>query len=404
MKQFFKQSFFFMLFISKLFTTDYPEFLYPVGSIQFEETHKVCVLYQKGTYLELLLWDPVTKKAMKGLSHYTPAGLVILPSQTAFSFIDHQRIRIKTVTKKSPKALDLYPLYDLSLLHWIDDKNCYCSARERIHYNLFHITSEGDFYRLTRSRSCDYTYPQKIDNSFFYIKKDQAGTHTIEKTVYPINKIQECESCLANLHITESSLETLALVAHQEGASSKACLPEGMAEVLFTCTENNKTLTFLTMKNAQEGFFLKHLDYPFIERFEKIMTFECWYFYLENGVWKTKSLFTFTIPLHFLYGAKRLYESGLRLFPVYSEKDVYYASANEQGSLDVYRYNMSDTSIACVTQSAQEHYFFPPCLCEGVAYYGGMLMYEEHSDQEGLLSMTLNENGEQIITFPFIKK
>ena len=403
MKQFLKQGLFFILFVPKVSTTDYPEFLYPVGSIQFEDTHKICVLYQKGTYLELLLWDPLTKKAMKGLSHYTPAGLVILPSQTAFSFIDHQRIRIKTITKKSPKALDLYPLYDLSLLHWIDDQNCYCSARERIHYNLFHITAEGDFYRLTRSSTCDYTYPQKVAQDFFYIKKDQSGIHTIEKTFYPVTKIQECESCLANLHLSENTLEAIELVAHQEGTSSKACLPEGGAEVLFTCTEQTKTLTFLTMKNAHEGFFLKHLDYPCIERFEKIMTFECCHLFQENDVWTTKTLFTFVIPLHFLYGEKRLYESGLRLFPVYKEGDIYYASANKQGYLDVYRYRTMDASITCVAQSAQEHYFFPPCIDDEVAYYGGMLTREEHSDEEAMITMTLNENGEQMITFPFIK-
>ena len=118
--------------------SSHAEFLYPVGTVVFENTERVVVLYQQGAHLELWLWDPLTKSAFKGLSHYTPAGLVVLPSSTQFSFIDHERIRIKSVAKKSPKALDMYPLYDFGLLYWIDDENCYCSARERHHYNLFH--------------------------------------------------------------------------------------------------------------------------------------------------------------------------------------------------------------------------------------------------------------------------
>ncbi len=380
----------------------YSEFLYPVGTVLFENTERLVVLYQQGEHLELWLWDPVTKTAFKGLSHYTPAGLTVLPSGTQCSFIDHERIRIKAISKKSPKALDMYPLYDFGLLYWIDDENCYCSARERSHYNLFHITTDGNLYRLTRSNTHHYTYPQKRGTDLFYIKSNEENAYTIEKVTYPTTQIATCQAKIHDLQ-GEFTLEKIELASED---TPRSCLAESIPEVLFNCAEHDKALTFLHMKSAHEGFFLKHIDHPFIERFEKIMTFECWHLIKQEEKWDTKKLFSFSIPLHFLYGENRLYESILRLLPLYTNEDIFYVSANTEGYLHVYRYSTLNASITCLAQAPQkgtyEEYLFTPYFYKGIGLCGGMVKNEENSLAVGP-TIEEAEQGEQIFMFPIVK-
>ena len=175
-----KQTFLFMIvsfgFYVTLECAVSPEYIYPVGSVFFEGEEKLCVLHQEGTHLELFLWDPITHIALRGLSHFIPAALTILPSRNGFSFIDHERIRIKMINMRSPKTVEVLSLYDFGLLHWIDDAHCYCSAREGKYHRIFHITTEGDCYRLVKPSHDQYFYPQKIDEKLFYIKRDQKET------------------------------------------------------------------------------------------------------------------------------------------------------------------------------------------------------------------------------------
>jgi hypothetical protein len=392
---------FFAALTHSTFTSSYSEFLYPVGTVIFENSERIVILYQQGAHLELWLWDPVTKTAFKGLSHYTPAGLTVLPSGTQFSFIDHERIRIKALFKKSPKALDMYPLYDFGLVYWIDDQNCYCSARERHHYNLFHITTEGDLYRLTRSNAYDYTYPQKIGSDLFYIKRNEESTYTIEKVIYPTDQISTCQ---AKMHDLQGgfTLEKIELASED---TPRSCLSEAIPELLFSCTEPDKALTFLHMKNAEEGFFLKHIDHPFIERFEKIMTFECWHLIKQEKKWSSQKLFSFSIPLHFLYGENRLYESILRLLPLYTRENIFYVSANNEGYLHVYRYSTLNASSTCLAQAphsqTSEEYLFTPYFYKGIGLCGGMVKNKENSLTTGP-TIEEAEQGEQIFEFPVV--
>ena len=412
MNHLFRQLLFLATLIHYASAVSYSEFLYPVGSVIFEDTEHIAVLYQQGAHLELWLWDPVTTIAFKGLSQYTPAGLTVLPSHTQFSFIDHERIRIKALSKKSPKALDMYPLYDFGLLYWIDDENCYCSARERNNYTIFHITTDGNLYRLIHSNASDYIYPQKVGLELFYIKKDQQGTYTIEKTTYPTTEISICQARLHNLK-EECTLEKIEF-ANEE--SPRSCLSLTVPEILFTCNEYDKALTFFHMKNTEEGFFLKHIDHPFLERFEKIMTFECWHLLKQkSGTWESKKLFEFSIPLHFMYGENRLYESIFRLLPLYTDEAIFYVSANTEGYLHVYRYSTLNASITCLSQasleqtpqtglpqkSAQEEYLFTPYFYKGRGLCGGMVKTEENSLAVGP-TMEEAEHGEQIFIFPMV--
>lgn len=385
-------SFIFLLFQQKMFA-DYPEFLYPVGPVIFEQAEHMCVLYQTGSHLELLLWNPITKQAIKGLSHQTPAGLMILPSRTAFSFIDHERVRIKSLSKKSSKALDLHPLYDFNILHWIDDQNYYCSARERRFYNLFHVTLSGDFYQLTNTPFCEYTYPQKINDLLFYLKKDSLGIYTIEKTRYPSVEIDICQKHICLLASQPYSLEELACCDETRHCTLTP------SDILMTFSEPHSALSFLSMVDEKEGFFLKHVDYPFLERSKKVMDFECWQL-LKEEKWTSKKLFTFSLPLDFLYGQQRLWESILRLVPVRVQDAFFYVSADKQGYLDVYRYEIADENVTCYTKSSEQHYFFTPVFYQGNALLGGMITDNDNPKESPTL--TIDGNGAQRITFPII--
>lgn len=389
--------FIFLLFNQRIFA-DYPEYLYPIGPIIFEESERICVLYQKGTYLELLLWDPVTKKAIKGLSHQTPAGLMILPCKNAFSFIDHERVRIKSISKKSSKALDLHPLYDFNIVYWIDDENFYCSARERRVYNLFHITRSGNFYQLTDYSTSEYTYPQKIDKNLFYIKKNMQGIISIEKTEYPLKEIELCNKRVCELNLQTCSIESLEMLSCDDEHYKCILKP---AEILVSFSEPHKALSFLSMSNEHEGFFLKHVEYPFLERSKKTMDFEYWQLLYENESWITKKLFDFSLPLNFLYGQHRLCEAILRLIPVHIHGDIFYVSTDKEGFLDVYRYEISDTHVTCYTKDSNcPHYFFTPVFYQGNALLGGMIT--DNDNPEKSPTLTLDIHGAQVITFPFL--
>ncbi len=396
------QSIFFkiiLLLAGQMYSSLSPEYIYPIGPVLFEEEEKICTLYQSGTHLELLLWDPITHTVMRGLSHYMPAGLAILPSQQAFSFIDHERIRIKELSKKSPKALDLNPLYDFSILHWIDDSNCYCSARERRHFNLFHITTEGDFYHLTRSSDNHYTYPQKIESMLFYIKKnEQTKQYSIEKTVYPEKEIADTNACIAELSQSDKwSLEKIEC-ANQEINKE---FPLNPIEELFVSTQ--KALSFLTMTSSNNGYFLQHTDHPFSNSADKTMSFECWNLHQNaTGRWETTLLFTFAVPLSFLYGEKRLYESILRVTPLYLLEMIFFVTMDALGNLDVYRYKKSDGSMTCCTSMISEHCFFTPILYRDTIICGGMVKPQE---EDGTIephkhpSIFIDQYGEEKITF-----
>ncbi len=381
-----------MMFFQTMLYAHYSEFLYPVGTVIFEQVEKVCVLHQKGLVLELFLWDPVTKLAIKGLSHQTPAGFTVLPSREAFSFIDHEQVRIKALSKKSSKSLDLYPLHDFNLLHWIDNENFYCAAKEKKNYALFHIDSSGDFYTLLNDPFFDFTYPQKIGDQLFYLKKDvKKEIYAIEKTRYPaheIKQIQERFLAQDNKNIFEELEE-----------QNKICLIQA-SETLLTFNDKDFSLSFLTMKSEEEGFFLRHKTYPFADRVAQTIEFECCHFVYKNHAWKSASLFSFSLPLTFLYGQERLAESILRLVPQYQENNIVYVHTDKLGNLDAYRYDLEMQQSKCFTNDAYPHYFFRPFFYKDNGLLGGMIVSD---DPEKSPTINIDMYGNHYITFPLIQ-
>ncbi len=379
-------------------TVAFQEFLYPVGIIKHEGKHKVCVLYQKNSHLELWFWDPESLEAIKGLlSSYTPGGIRVLPSKTAISFIDNDFIRIKVLAKRSPGTLDLpYGPYDLSTIEWIDDQSFYFCARAGEHLNLFHATREGELSYLTRSTNTHYSYPQKIEGTLFYLAKTDKGETTLEQAEYPIKNLPS-----RTWGQEQNFKEQLKKLFDEENDTfTQTYLNPVTQKKLYTWADPERELAFLFMKNANKGYFLTHP--ATIGRSDNHMTFECYTFVCDSEV-VPKRLFSFDIPLYLLMPKhnqpERLYESILPLLPMYYKDAVYYTHDSGTG-LKLYKYNEVEDKSEMVTYSENAHHFAPLCYGNKI-YYGGTVSYGDglsHTSPE----IWMNENGDHKFAFPIL--
>lgn len=375
----------------------FQEFLYPVGIIQHEDKQKICILYQKNSHLELWFWDPVSLNAVKGLlSSYTPGGIRVLPNQSAFSFIDNDRIRIKDLTKRSPCTLDLpYGPYDLSTIEWIDNESFYFCARAGEYLNLFHATREGELFYLTRSNCINYSYPQKIEELLFYMTKNNTGETTIEQIQYPIKNLPT-RAWDKNKNFKE---QLRCLFEEENDTLNKTYLNIAAQKRIYSWSDPEKELAFLFMKNAQKGYFLTHP--ATIDRNDDHMTFECYTFNCDEN--RAQKLFSFNIPLYLLMPKhnqpERLYESILPLLPRYHEGIVYYSNDSGTG-LQLYKYDEMTNESMALTHTDNAHHFAPLCY-ENTVYYGGTLSPGDglsHTSPE----MWINEHGDHKFDFPII--
>jgi len=380
-------------------TRVFQEFLYPVGIVQHEENQKICILYQKNSHLELWFWDPESLEAVKGLlSSFTPAGVSVLPHQQSFSFIDNDRIRIKDLAKRSHRTLDLpYGPYDLTTLEWINNQSFYFCAREREHLNLFHATTEGELFHLTRSTTNDYSYPQKIEDHLFYIVKNDEGEITLEHADYPIKQFPQHSWNEEN----QDFKEKLRIIFEEENNTfTKTYLDSTTKKTLYTWKDQDKELAFLFMKNISKGYFLTHPATININ--DDYMTFECYTLICQTEV-TIKKLFSFDIPLHLLMPQhnqpERLYESMLPLLPLYNEDAIYYSHDSGEG-LCIYKYDEATDKKEELTQANNGHNFAPICY-DNKMYYGGTVSHSDglpHTSPE----MWINENGNQKFDFPIL--
>jgi hypothetical protein len=377
------------------------EFLYPVGTITHAEKEKICVLYQKDAHLELWLWDPDSLQAVKGLlSSYTPAGLRVLPNQRAFSFIDNDRVRVKDLAKRSPRTIDLpYGPYDFSTIEWIDSTSFYFSAREREHLNLFHATTEGELFHLTRSTVTNYMYPQKKGDMLFYVTKNEDGICSIEQVKYPIASVKRKSVFVDKKDFKE---RVKWILEEENQILNKTYLDITSQKVLYQ-SENTKTdIAFLSMKNAKNGYFLTHPS--MVSRHDSHMVFECYHLNLSEDEWQVHKLFSFCIPLHLLMPQhnkeERLYESMLPLLPVHSEDSIYYSHDAGMG-LNVYKYELATSDSIQLTEFQGMHHFFAPIFFKGKFYYGGTLCHGDGLSHR-CPQMWINEKGMQRFGFPVL--
>lgn len=321
--------FYSLLYISlNLFSAEY---LYPVAQL---DDKRICIIYQKNhAHIELWLWDTETKQAVSGLfTHYTPAGIKMLPNGSSFSFIDHGLIKIKSLNNAIPHILELNkPLSNITVLHWIDDYRCYTHAQQGDYFGLFLIHIKGKVTTLAYTDDSDLLYPQKIDDDFYYIEKYK-NTRCF-KYQYRIMKLSQ----------------------------------NNEQELILNF--GTHALAFLTMISDIQGFVVEHPQR--IKEKKKAIQFIYYSILKEDDKWQKKELFTFTVPLSLLIGSDRLYESMLPILPRKIDTIIYFVSLNDTEKLSLYAYDLVTNTIIEEKKSS-EHFFVPIETTFGV-YSGGAI-------------------------------
>ncbi len=294
-----------------LFHDNYAEqFVYPVAD--FDNGNQLMVLYQKSLdCVELWIWDATSHRAIKGISSFlTPANLRMMPSGKGFSFIDQGYIKIKEFVKRSPRTLPIYePIGLFSNMNWIDDETFYFVAREGDFFQVFQGDLQANIQRLT-SGPADALYPQKINETLFYMKRNMDNQVTI--IAQPWNPLP------IDIYSDDTSNHKIIM----QDASQQLC--------------------FLRMISQHEGFYLQ------APKKKKNKNNDCYEFCCHHLIqkndneWITEKLFTFQIPSKYLIGSTRLYESLEPFLPNYNcENMAYFVSWQEEiDQFQLYTYNL----------------------------------------------------------------
>lgn len=307
------------------------EFLYPVAHGTNELFY---VMYQKTPHhIELWEWDIHTKQAEQLLfSRFTPAGFRLLPTGDGFSFIDNGILKVKKFVKRSPRIIEFdAPIYQVELVHWIDDSACYTSGKYQHNFGIFHIDYEGEVAPLCVKESVDCMYPQKVRDTLFYIERDERSQCRIMQTDYMPAQGDTFDERLA-WHYNQ----------HQE-----------FKEIAFFV----KPIVFLSMVSSEEGYVISHP--PLVNRTDPLITFEYYRLYKDTGNWHVQLLFSFSIPSHLLFvgSTTRLYESLLPLLPRHYDHKIVFAHTHESPQFSLFVYDHATKAIRSIDQS---HGLFPP--------------------------------------------
>ncbi len=354
-------------------------YLYPVDTINHEGKKKMCVLYQKWNGLELYFWDPVTHKSTLGLlSFFQPTSLTVLPNQEAFSFIDNDRIRVKYVNKRSPKSLDFYGPYDLTTITWIDNENFYFSAKERRHHNLFHATTDGDLFRLTVSNTHHYLYPQKVDETLFFIESTEDGDYAIKSIEYPTQYLANKIDKEKRYFSLEDEIRTL--IAQEDVRETYKPILDIQSATTLVALEHTRmqetALAFLHMISLTEGFFIQYTDH--IDKDQKVLELDYYSLYTNGSEWTHTFLFTFSIPLYFIMYQKGkivMSESILPFLPFHNGTSIYLTKYDDDKEiLELFEYTREDKNLSkCLAGQNYQEIFFAPRRFNGQIICGGSL-------------------------------
>jgi len=325
------------------------EYIYPVASLCNGET--ILYIHQSNTTsLELFEWNTKTNRAEQILwSVFNPAGLLLLPNNSGFSFIDNGRLRIKLFQRRSPKAVDFdEPLFNINALFWIDEHTCYCSAQQNANFALFQLQDDGTMQCLIAENGKDFMYPQKIDKLLFYIER--YATQDASRALH--------YKIMSNLHQDDNFCATAA----------KLILDFG-----------DKPIIFLTMVSDKEGFVLEHAQN--IDSDSSVALFTYYQIIKQDNIWHKNLLFCFEIPTNLLLTSEqRLYESLLPLLPRIVKNKVYFVDCSENNdySLEPYFYDLSTKAKQkIILPTKKPGHYFVPMLCGEKFYCGGTVSNDQ---------------------------
>ncbi len=366
-----------LLFLLALYApTMSAEYVYPVAACSAEQIY---VLYQKSTdHVELWVWNSITKKASKALlSTFSPAGLQLLPDGSSFSFVDNDRIRVKLQGRRQPKAVGFCePVYDISLIHWINNEAFYFSAKEKEQFSIFHGTIYGTCHRIIGIRRGDCMYPQLRGSELFFIERDDNNDYAIVSMPYPMIPQEECVPC-TDPEKFEDRVQAILRQAQDDRTEVTRRSYGDVSKKSLVLNCGNRAIAFLQMISDSFGFFIQHP--ASINRSDSLISFTCHALEHEDGEWKSSPLFSFELPTSLLIAGspERLYESLLPLLVRYDgQKTLYFVNndKNESG-LNIYAYQLDDRTITKKSNLGQNKgMFFSPLCSKFGTWYGGTLM------------------------------
>jgi len=296
-------NFFIFLLLLPIFGSLYSHYyLYPVALLNHGKT----ILFIKQSchnHIDVLLWNSETQQMNSCLwSLFNPAEIQVLPDESGFSFIDNGRLRIKYFNKRSPKTIDFDQyLYDIHNVHWINEHECYLSAKAAYNYAaIFHCTIDG----MVSGISCgetDDNYPQKVDDQLFYIQKTKDQNYYVAQTLF-----------------------------------------SGSGETEHIMAFENHPIVFLKMSSLEQGFVISHEKT--VKSNDERISFDYYRIKKEREGWTKKLLFSFYIPSYLLIKGNDLclYESLLPLLPRHHGSLIYFVSSwsNSENKLEPFVFDM----------------------------------------------------------------
>ena len=389
------------------------EFIYPVGHSSFGGGLKIYLIYQKNeNNIELFVWDPELKTINKSLSsRFNPGNVTMLPDDSGFSFIDDGIVWVKSFMKRSPSTLSSTdPIYAHELLHWIDGTSFYTSARQNNYFTVVQCDHDGEVDIVVALPEVDCLYPQKIDRQLFYIERlpirqgeRESYNYSIMKTFYP--KIIHSHFRNMALSTEDFEQEVKKIIKHDFD------IDKSIAQKIYSVLPlGQKPAMFLSMISEKEGFFI---EYPAkIKKTDREIS--CIYHHIidQDGIWQQSPLFTFGLPTSLIPNffetnsmGPRLYESILRLVPVYSENHngIFYTDFTAQSVLGLFFFDLSTHQKKRISPINTQKNFFSPIFVEGKLLYGGTIDTNRFADIKGTEKvpyMWEDDNSEVYLEMP----
>jgi hypothetical protein len=312
----YRHIFFYSLLFFYMYALSVTEYFYPVA-FYIEEDCILCLRQTSPSTTRLVKYNACSQVEEPVVcSLYNPAGIVLLPDNKGFSFIDNGRLRIKKFHKRSPKTIDFdEPFFNIHGLHWIDEYTGYCSAQNNSHFSLYHFDDEGTTTCLMKAPQTDCMYPEKIDDQLFYIERFKQGA--CNEYGYAI-KYADYDS-------------------------------RNVSHLMYDFDQ--KPIIFLHMISSREGFVLEHEKA--IDSDEKIAHFFYHHLLKEGDKWNDTILFSFAIPTKlFLYpNDDRLFESILPLLPKIRNNMIYFVDYSiSTENLEEYVCDLENNKISALSK------------------------------------------------------
>lgn len=330
------------------------EYIYPIA--QLDDDCLLIMCQKSYDDLELWTWNRRDKKAFRELtSIFLPSHVRLLPSKTAFSFIDHGRIRIKSFQKRAPRVINLpESIYAISSLKWINDDQFYFVGKESDNFSVF-LCDVSDrnvtlFYMHDKDK-LDYLYPCKIDDILFCITKDDSSCYAFCKMAWDM----------------------------QPYYAATALYQKSHKKILIDSPDY--PLCFLHMENKHYGFVLKYdhtlKDPDFFYLTCCALTDQMNIDQINNDTWSLQELFDFKLPLRLLTGTDktRMYESIDPFLPRYDHEWIYFVTYDDLAEkCCVRRYHRQLRHIEDIEKNTRSftsfYHVFAPLIVDDCVYFG----------------------------------